>query len=104
MASWRQSGIDVVLSLLTPEEENDLDLMAEERESNAQGMEFVSYPIPDRDVRRSEAGMSSILDRVDRTLSSGKNVIVHARPWHCGSVPYSTRHLSADSWTAYAGR
>jgi len=40
--SWKQAGIGWVLSLLTPEEEKDLDLGDEAREAQAQGLEFVS--------------------------------------------------------------
>jgi protein-tyrosine phosphatase len=79
IASWRGAGIDAVLSLLTPGEEHDLDLMAEQRETKAKGMEFISFPIPDREVPDSEAVMASALEELDRALSSGKNVVVHCR-------------------------
>jgi protein-tyrosine phosphatase len=69
----------VVLSLLTPEEENELALSAESRESQAQGMEFSSHPIPDLQVPRSETELSSTLERVDRALSDGQNVVIHCR-------------------------
>ena len=68
-----------MLSLLTPGEEHDLDLMAEQRETKAKGMEFISFPIPDREVPDSEAVMASALEELDRALSSGKNVVVHCR-------------------------
>lgn len=79
MASWRSSGINTVLSLLTPEEEQDLDLKREASEAKAHGMKFTSLPIPDRQVPSSESEVSAALDRVDADLSSGKNVVVHCR-------------------------
>jgi protein-tyrosine phosphatase len=79
MAGWRRSGVDVVLSLLTAEEEVDLDLRAEEREAKAHGLEFWSFPIPDREVPASESQLTSALERVDRALAAGKNVVVHCR-------------------------
>jgi protein-tyrosine phosphatase len=79
IASWRRAGIDAVVSLLTPEEELDLDLKTEGREATAQGMEFIPLPIPDRDVPSSEAALASVLEKLDRALSSGKNVVVHCR-------------------------
>jgi protein-tyrosine phosphatase len=79
IASWRRAGIDAALSLLTPEEEHDLDLTAEGREAKAHGIEFVSFPIPDREAPSSEAGLASALEILDRDLSSGKNVLVHCR-------------------------
>jgi protein-tyrosine phosphatase len=79
MAAWRQAGIDTVLSLLTPEEEQDLDLKREAHEAKARGMKFASLPIPDRQVPNSESEVSATLDRLDADLSTGKNVVVHCR-------------------------
>ncbi|MGP8243577.1 MAG: dual specificity protein phosphatase family protein [Bryobacteraceae bacterium] len=79
IASWRRDGIEAVLSLLTPEEERDLDLETERREAEAQGIEFLSFPIPDREVPSSEAEMTLALEKLDGALSSGKNVVVHCR-------------------------
>lgn len=79
MASWRRLGIDTVLSLLTPDEEQELDLKNEAREGTARGMSFISLPIPDRQVPNSESELSASLDRLDAQLSAGKNVIVHCR-------------------------
>jgi len=79
MAAWRRSGVDTVLSLLTPDEEHDLDLKREARDVKAQGMKFVALPIPDRQVPNSESEVSAVLDRIDADLSAGKNVAVHCR-------------------------
>jgi protein-tyrosine phosphatase len=77
LSDWRRSGIDIVLSLLTPEEERNLDLKYEGREAKAQGMRFASLPIPDREVPNSESELSSTLDRIAAALGEGKNVVVH---------------------------
>jgi protein-tyrosine phosphatase len=79
MAAWRRTGIDTVLSLLTSDEEQDLDLKLEAGEAKARGMAFVSLPIPDRQVPNSESEVSAILERLDADLSAGKNVLVHCR-------------------------
>jgi protein-tyrosine phosphatase len=79
MVAWRRAGIDTVLSLLTLEEEQDLDLKREAQEAKAQGMKFTSLPIPDRQVPSSESELSATLDRLDSDLSVGKNVVVHCR-------------------------
>jgi protein-tyrosine phosphatase len=79
MDAWRRAGIDTVLSLLTLEEEQDLDLLREAHEANARGMKFVSLPIPDRQVPNSESEVSATLDRLDADLAAGKNVVVHCR-------------------------
>jgi protein-tyrosine phosphatase len=79
IAKWREAGIDAVLSLLTADEERDLDLGDEGGEVGGQRMEFRSFPIPDRQVPRSEAELAEELERISRTLSNGKNVLVHCR-------------------------
>ena len=79
MADWSKAGIDSVLSLLTPDEEQDLDLKQEGREAQAHEMKFASLPIPDRQVPNSESEVSAALDRLDAELSAGKNVVVHCR-------------------------
>lgn len=79
VVSWKRAGLDAVVSLLTPEEEGDLDLLDEACETKAQGMEFVSFPIPDRQVPKSEAKFADLLEKVSRILSESKNEVVHCR-------------------------
>ena len=79
IAAWKRAGVDTILSLLTPEEEEDLDLRSEAREVRVQGLEFASFPIADRQVPRSEAKLAEILDSTTRTLLNGRNVLVHCR-------------------------
>ena len=79
IASWKAGNIDAVLSLLTPDEEKDLDLSDEASEVVKRGMDFTSFPIADRQVPRSEAKLSEVLEGVTRALSTGKNVLVHCR-------------------------
>ena len=79
IADWKRAKVDLVLSLLTPEEEQDLDLCGEGHEVAAQGLAFSSFPIPDRQIPKSEAKLAETLDRVNSLLSAGKNVVVHCR-------------------------
>jgi len=79
IASWRRAGIDAVLSLLTPDEEHDMNLREEASEAKKQQMEFISFPIPDRQIPNSEPKWAGVLEEVTRTLSEGKNVVVHCR-------------------------
>ena len=79
ISNWKRAGIGSVVSLLTPEEEKYLDLRDESRESRAHGLEFISFPIPDRQVPRSEAKLAAALEKIRDALSAGKNVVVHCR-------------------------
>lgn len=79
LARWQRAGVQTVLSLLTPEEEQDLSLTHEERETKGHGMAFRSFPIPDRQVPDSETKLAKLLEKLDRELASGKNVVLHCR-------------------------
>lgn len=79
MARWKRQGIDSVLSLLTPDEESEMDLGSEASAAQGRGLEFSSFPIRDRQVPTSEAKLVKALDRLNSTLSAGKNVLIHCR-------------------------
>jgi protein-tyrosine phosphatase len=76
---WKRDGVHTVCSLLTKEEERDLEMSEEEHESRACGLNFFSYPIPDRQVPASEAELSEHLQALDHELSEGRNVVLHCR-------------------------
>jgi len=50
VVDWRRSGVDAILSLLTPGEERDFGLEQEGPQAKAQATEFTSFPIADRQV------------------------------------------------------
>jgi protein-tyrosine phosphatase len=77
--SWREAGLSVVASLLTPEESSELGLEAEAEISRRAGLEFHSLPIPDLGVPPSRAAMADLAEALERALSAGKNVAVHCR-------------------------
>lgn len=79
IANWHRAGVDTVLSLLTPEEEQNLDLSHERRAVTERSMNFMSLPIQDREVPGSETEVAAALEKLNSKLSSGKNVIVHCR-------------------------
>jgi len=79
IAVWKKAGIGAVLSLLTPEEERDLGLRNERKETAALGLGFWSLPIEDRQVPDSETRFTAASSKVDAALSAGTNVLVHCR-------------------------
>lgn len=79
MAAWQQAGIGTVLSLLTEEEEDALDLEREKTEVLAHDMTFRSFPIEDRQVPRSPSELAKALENVETDLNDGRNVVVHCR-------------------------
>jgi hypothetical protein len=76
---WRAEGIDIVVSLLEPEEVTELGLRAEADLCRAQGMEFISFPIPDRGVPASLRQAVALAQTVAARIGEGKAVAVHCR-------------------------
>lgn len=76
---WRMAGVDAVVSLLTPQETEDLELQRESKLSAAHGIQFISLPIEDRGVPASWSEASSVVADVSSLLHRGRNVAIHCR-------------------------
>jgi protein-tyrosine phosphatase len=79
VAAWRRAGVDVIVSLLTPEETDDLGIADEEAACRANGVDFLSFPIPDRGVPASRSAALDLLHQLNAALADGKTVAVHCR-------------------------
>ena len=79
LKGWRQAGFDIIVSLLTPDEADEMELRMEERYSRQHHMEFVSFPIVDRSVPESRAEALKLIERLEAALANGKNINVHCR-------------------------
>ena len=77
--AWRRSGVDVVVSLLTREEQAELNLLDEESLCRANGTEFDSFPIFDRSVPASMGAFSEKVLKLADQLARGRNIAVHCR-------------------------
>lgn len=77
--AWRASGVDCVVSALTPAEEAELDLQNEEAACRKHGMQFVSFPIPDRGTPLTPSLFQRALLLIAEDLQSGGGVLVHCR-------------------------
>ena len=77
--AWRRSGIDVVISLLENQEAEQLDLLTERQAAERNGIQFISFPIPDRGLPASTPAALSLLSDIASALEQGKNVAVHCR-------------------------
>ena len=77
--SWHQAGVDVVVSLLTREEQTELTLGDEEMLCRANGIEYISFPIVDRSIPPSLAAFSDQMLKLAEQLAHGKNIAVHCR-------------------------
>ncbi len=74
---WRSAGIDVVVCTLTSEEVAELNLAQEAALCEAHGIEYLAFPIVDREVPRSVHAAAALLRQVEGKLAEGKRVAVH---------------------------
>jgi protein-tyrosine phosphatase len=76
---WQQVGLDVVVSLLTRDEVADLDLAKEAELCQANGIQFVSFPVADRGVPSSRKATLELMRNLNKTLADRKSVAIHCR-------------------------
>jgi protein-tyrosine phosphatase len=79
IASWKESGVDTVVSLIEREEVIELGLGRESELCGVKGIEFVSFPIPDRGIPASPGDASALVGLACTRLAASKAVAVHCR-------------------------
>jgi len=106
--SLRQEGVDILVSMLTREEETMLDLQKEGELARAQGMEFFSHPILDRDVPESPKELWKLARSLGDRFGQGQRIAVHCRmgigrsPLLLACILVSRGVAPADAWGAIA--
>lgn len=75
----KNDGIDILVSLLAPEETRELDLEQEKAACSSAGISFVNFPLPDRQVPPSRLGFLTFAQFVHKRASEGLSVGVHCR-------------------------
>ena len=77
--SWARSGLQVIVSLLTPQETAEFDLTNQGALCRSNGIEFVSFPIPDRGVPSSGEETLRLVKALEGYLAADTNVGIHCR-------------------------
>jgi protein-tyrosine phosphatase len=75
----KAAGVDILVSMLTPEEQTELGLTEEAALSAATGLKFLSYPINDRETPDSTSSFRAFIAKLRHELASGKTVATHCR-------------------------
>lgn len=76
---WKQAGVDVVVSLLTKDEEAELGLKDEGELVQRGGLMFINFPIPDYSVPPSKQATRLLVAELKDRLSRGNKVGIHCR-------------------------
>lgn len=77
--AWSAAGIDVVVSFLTNDEMEELDLTEEERLCRAHNISFISFSIEDLGVPASRTEALNLVSMIERLLVAGHRVVIHCR-------------------------
>jgi len=75
----KRSGISILVSLLTPEEEELLGLEQEGELARREGLQFVAHPVPDRDVPPSPRETWALARTLADRFAAGSQIAVHCR-------------------------
>lgn len=79
LAALRRDGIDILVSLLTPPEIEELGLEREPVLCKQVGIDFRSFPIPDHGVPASHRQLQELADSLATERLHGKNIGAHCR-------------------------
>src|ERR1700758_3023423 len=91
LANLKHGGIDVVISLLMPDEAAELGLHDEATLAARVGLQFIPYPITDRTTPDDEGSFRPLVDRLVDFVRIGKRIGAHCR----GCIGRSTVIIAA---------
>jgi protein-tyrosine phosphatase len=79
MERWHKSGVEIVVSLLTPSEAEQLDLENEGLVCRRDKLDCISFPVEDRTAPTSDTDAIKLIEKLDAELDGGKNIVIHCR-------------------------
>jgi protein-tyrosine phosphatase len=74
----RTKEIGLVVSLLTPEEIEELELKSEKIICERNMIEYINFPIPDRQFPDNKK-TDTLVHLLEKKLSDGKSIVIHCR-------------------------
>lgn len=75
----KREGIDILVSLLMPDEARELGLEREDVACTAAGISFVNFPLPEHQVPPSRLSFLTFAQMLHRKAKEGLSVGVHCR-------------------------
>ncbi len=99
IASLRDEGVDVLVSMQTPTEMRALGLAEEPQACERAGVRFLWLPVVDHRVPSSLAAVRQIVEILQAELAAGKGVAAHCFAGVGRSVLLVACVLCAEGWT-----
>ena len=100
MSSLRRESADLLVSLLTPEEEFELELLKEEEACSAVGIDFRRFSIRDRETPASLDSFRQFVRELHQESLRGKNIVAHCRAGIGRSSLLIAALLTMDGYSA----
>jgi protein-tyrosine phosphatase len=72
-------SVDAVVSLLEPHEARELGLQDEQAACEANGLEYLSFPIKDRHVPEANDELAQLVSKLANKFNQGENLVIHCR-------------------------
>lgn len=79
LAALHRLGAETLVGLLTPAEQVELELRAEESFAVAAGLHFVAFPIPDFSVPPLNRFTLNCINDLAVAAQSGRQIVIHCR-------------------------
>lgn len=79
VASWHQAGFTCVVSLLDSDEVSELGLEWEAETCRQSGIDFLTFPVPDRGVPHSADELAILVESLISRLRAGQGIAIHCR-------------------------
>jgi protein-tyrosine phosphatase len=100
VTQMKRAGVDVLVSMLQPDEATELGLSAEAKLCAAGGIQFRSFPIPDRETPPSTETFAKFVQELRVEVHAGRSVAVHCRASIGRSSLLLAALLTAEGYTA----
>ena len=79
ICGWKAEGVDLVVSLLGPDEVHEVGLQQEAELCRTHGVAFISFPIVDRGVPDSRREVALLARSLATGVSEGRALVIHCR-------------------------
>lgn len=79
IAHWKKLEVNTIVSFLTDEENEELDLEYERMDCRREGFDFIKFPIEDRQVPDSYLKTKELVGVITEKIESRQKVLLHCR-------------------------
>jgi protein-tyrosine phosphatase len=77
--NWKKVNVDTIISFLTDEENEELDLEYERMDCRREGFDFIKFPIEDRQVPDSYLKTKELVKNIVDKINENKKILMHCR-------------------------